>query len=460
MARQTNERFLRQQFAPSEPDTSYRDVPPPSDMRIMPEQGGGFWPNIQWGGDPYTPNVPPRTMTPPNDRGPVWEQKGRGGLPMQNTPPMPPPEMMSPGSGTETAWGGMESPEEDPNFDPYEVVNEVLPPPPTYSFLDQPGASDALVAFGAAMLKAPDFNSGLGDAALAVNEVARSQRMPTEQDYARARQLGIVKRIASGKSMDNNGSGQMEIDYSTAYSNDEGHTLFAARDPSGAQGMFNQNTGQFESGPIPGFEGRDSYSAYANRSKKLAIADGQFEADYAKNIPSHASNAFQFDQLAKLASEPSTAVDSSFLSRVGGELERLMPGYGLTEFDANNITEYDQRIQQAALSFARQSFQGQGQVTEYERRMIFDSLGKRGTLTKETAVKMLTAMRDIEQRKIDMFNAWQSNRELKDRFQYNFGAFVGWYMNEENKRQMGMEGNSNTSGGSGQRRPLDAIFGN
>jgi hypothetical protein len=432
-------------------------------MSLLPEQEqpgwgewfGSFLPEVQWGGDPYTPHMPPDTMTPPNDRRPAWEQNGRGQP--NNAAPLPPPEMMGmDGSGTSTPWGG---PDMTQVADPYEVVNEVQYPEAKspYSFLDAPGASDALVAFGAAMLKAPDFNSGLGDAALAVNRVAQNYRMPTEADYARAKQLGMLERIKSGKGM---AQGGLEIDRSVLYRQEGTNHAYFDATQDGVRGFVNADTGEFTAGAVPGLS-RDVYDFVSNRNRRAAGNDADFEADFAKNIPAHSSNVYQFNELAKLAADPKTAVDSSLLSRVGGELERLAPGYGLTEFDAGNITEYDMRIQQAALAFAKQSFQGQGQVTEYERKMIFDSLGKRGTLTKDRAVKLLTALRDMEQRKIDMFRQWQTMDEQtkSERFKYNFGTFVAMYMDETNKRQMGLSSNSGGSGeNTGGRKPLADYF--
>jgi hypothetical protein len=362
-------------------------------------------------------------------------------------------------SGTSTPWGGPEISQAPDAFDPFAGMEAPQQEKSPYSFLDNPGASDALVAFGAAMLKAPDFNTGLGDAALAVNRVARENRPIGEAEYARAKQLAMLDAIKRGKG-GTGGSGKMEIDYSTLYNNSQGHSLFAATDANGNQGMYNQNTGEFSTGPQEDFEGRDSYSSYANRSRRLATKDAEFESDYAKNVPAIAANVVQFDNLAKLAADPSTAIDTDFRTRVGREVERLAPGWGLTDFDPNNISEFDNRIKNAALSYARQSFQGQGQVTEYERKMIFEAIGQAGTLTKDSAVKMLTAMRDIEQRKIDMFTEWQTMDESTkaDRFGYNFGKFVSLYLNETNKRQMGMSGGGSPGSESGGRKPLTDIF--
>ena len=125
-------------------------------------------------------------------------------------------------------------------------------------------------------------------------------------------------------------------------------------------------------------------------------------------------------------------------ARIGGELERLAPGqnFGWTGYDANNITEYDNRIRNAALAFARQSFQGQGQVTENERAMIDEATAKRGTLTTATTVKVLKAMRDVQQRKIDIYNTWSSNAGgVQEDFKGNFSGYVAFRIDLADKEQ-------------------------
>lgn len=372
---------------------------------------------------------------------------------MQNTPPMPPPEMMSFGSGTETAWGGAEIPEEAP----YTAADaEILPPPPTYSFLDQPGASDALVAFGAAMLKAPDFNTGLGDAALAVNEVARSQRMPTEQDYARARQLGLVKRIASGKGTTQEG---MSIDRSTLYRDAEGNTWFDATGPNGEPGLYNQETGQFTTEGVPGLT-RDVYDYGSNRSRRAAGKDADIEAEFSQRLPSIAATAVQFDNLYRLAADPSTGIDSSFYTRVSRQLETLLPGLGFGDLDANNITEFNNRIEKAALDYAAGAFKGQGQVTENEREMIKRAVGQPGTLTKESALLVFKIMRDAELRKLQQHRAWMNDQNLRDSYGGNFSRYQSDMLLESTMQQISQPpgGSESPQQGSGGRKPLTDIF--
>lgn len=65
-----------------------------------------------------------------------------------------------------------------------------------FSFMDQPGASDAMVGFSAAMLKAPTFLEGLVGGAKAVNDVAREQRYP---DMALSKLEGFDKMPNSWK---------------------------------------------------------------------------------------------------------------------------------------------------------------------------------------------------------------------------------------------------------------------
>ena len=66
------------------------------------------------------------------------------------------------------------------------------------SWFNKRSSSDALTAFGAAMLKAPTFNQGLGDAALAVNNVDKQYRMPSAQDIARAKVQSQMSAYAYG----------------------------------------------------------------------------------------------------------------------------------------------------------------------------------------------------------------------------------------------------------------------
>jgi hypothetical protein len=323
-------------------------------------------------------------------------------------------------------------------------------PSKKYSFLDQPGASDSLVAFGAAMLKAPDFNTGLGDAALAVNKVARENRPIEGAAFERAKQLALLQRVASGKGVTKGGA---SINRDILYRDDKGQTWFDAVGPNNEPGLYNQDTGQFTTGSVPGLT-RDVYDFGSNRDKRAANKDADFQADFAKQMPDLSNNVRNLDAAIQLAGDPESAVNSSMWARIGGEVERLAPGLNLgwNGYDANKITEYDNRIRNAALAFARQSFQGQGQVTENERKMIDEATAKRGMLTTETTVKVLKVMRDAQQRKIDIYNSWTANVDgVQEGFKGRFADYVAFRMALANKEQPVDSGSS----GSGSSQEVE-----
>lgn len=375
----------------------------------------GAMPSIQWGGQ-APPQMP--AFVPPQGSGTQTQWGG------QAPPPLPPPPspQAGQGSGTSTAWGGPQvDPASDPGMatsDPYKVVNEVTPGK-KYSFLDNPGASDALVAFGAAMLKAPDFRQGLGDAALAVNQVAQSYRMPTEQDYAKAKQLGMIARIKSGKGVNSAG---MSISRDILYRDADGNTWFDATGPNGEPGLYNQDTGQFTTEGVPGLT-RDVYDFGSNQKRRAASKDADNLAGLVQQLPAVAQNVVQFDNLGRLAADPSTGINSDFISRAGRQLEIMLPGSTFSNLDPNNITEFNNQLQQAALAYAQGAFKGQGQVTENERLMIQRAVGEPGTLTRESAVKLFQIMRDAEMRKLQMIQNWKQDSSLRDQYGGDFSAY-------------------------------------
>ena len=406
---------------------------------------GGLGDIFSWGGGNDPP--PPPEFQPPQGSGTDTPWGGQQ-LPPPNIPRMPP---VPQGSGTSTPWGGNDmTAAEDTMASPLaasQPMQEVSKK--SYSFMDNPGASDAMVAFGAAMLKAPSFNQGLGDAALAVNQVARSYRMPTEQDYARAKQLGTVARIARGYDDNSQTASGLEVDRSVLYRGDDGKSYFGAT-MDGRPGMFDQDTGQFVEGGIPGLA-RDSYDYNSNRDRRSATKDADIEAEFVEKIPGIASTASQFNELYNLASDNTTGIDSSFSTRVARQLTQLSPeiGASLTGLDPNNITEFNNRIQNVALSYASNSFKGQGQVTENERLMIKEAVGQPGTLTKESAMLVFKIMRDAEIRKLKMYQTWSSSADLRANYGNSFARYQAEVITNATLEQMqAPRGGSAPAGGS------------
>jgi hypothetical protein len=77
-------------------------------------------------------------------------------------------------------------------------VGQEIDTKPKGSFFDNPAASDSLIAFGAAMLQAPNFNIGLAKGAEAVGEATKPYEMPTQAEVARAALKAHYARQAAG----------------------------------------------------------------------------------------------------------------------------------------------------------------------------------------------------------------------------------------------------------------------
>lgn len=409
------------------------------DPRSAPPDGSWFdsiLPRMSWGeqGQPAPP--PPYVRMSP---------EGGTPLPPPNIPFTPPiPSRVSPEGGNPGGYdmtAAQDTPVIEPAVAPMEESSSKK-----FSFMDNPGASDALVAFGAAMLKAPSFNEGLGNAALAVNQVAQKYRMPTEQDYARAKQLGMIRQIASGRSTT---PGGVAVDRSNLYRDADGQTWFDATGPNGEAGLYNQDTGEFSTGGVPGLT-RDVYDYNSNRSRRAAGKDADIEAEFVEKIPGIASTASQFDQLYRLASDDTTGIDSSFSTRVARQLTTLSPEIGqyFTGLDPNNITEFNNRLQNAALTYASNSFKGQGQVTENEREMINRAVGQPGTLTKESTMLVFKVMRDAEIRKLKMYQEWSRSPDLRDSYNNSFARYQADVMTNATLEQIQGGGQPPASGGS------------
>jgi hypothetical protein len=104
----------------------------------------------------------------------------------------------------------------------------------TGSFWNNPAASDSLIAFGAAMLRAPNFNTGLANGAEAVTKALDPYKMPTQAEIARATLAARLKRYASGADT---------ASHSKGFSN-----ALTAISPNGEMffGSLNKDTGQPE----------------------------------------------------------------------------------------------------------------------------------------------------------------------------------------------------------------------
>ena len=377
---------------------------------------GSMVPDFSWGsGNPPPPTAP---FEPPKGSGTSTPWGGSEPLPPPGMPPVPPM-----GSGTSTAWGGppqMPEAAATSQEDPYNVVNEVTPGE-KYSFLDNPGASDALVAFGAAMLKAPSFNQGLGDAALAVNQVAQKYRMPTEQDYARAKQLGMVARIARGGNVTDpsQSGGGIEVDQKTSFYDQQGNLYWAASDANGNPGVWDPNKRQFIAGGVPGMV-RATDSSVGATNRFGAKGDADAETQLYNDALAADDNIIQLKQLREIA--PTAGIGLDGQTRLARQIVTLT-GMPLGSIDPTSVSTLQASTRQLGLNWS-QKMRGQGQVTEFERQQIVEMLPQ-SLQDPQAFNNLVTLLEQVEMRKKTIAKEWFSNQqELRQKY----GSFRGYML--------------------------------
>ena len=416
-----------------------------------PNASGGWFDGLSgifsWGGGNDTPPAPipgPNRVLPPPQ--------------ISQMPPLP----TNP-SGTSTAWGG-----------PEVMTNAAAAPPigdngsgtygqmpegqKSYSFMDNPGASDALVAFGAAMLKAPTFNQGLGDAALAVNQVAQKYRMPSESDYARAKQLGIIRNIANGGSYltGSDGQGGIQVDQKTQYYAPDGTVLWAATDSNGNPGVWDAKNNKFIPGGVPGMQDRRD-SIIGSNNRYDAKADS--EASQQAFIEAQSAQGFlaQLNELRSVAPTAGIGLDKG--TQIARKLTELT-GYSFDNIDTSSISTMEAGVRQMALDWS-QKMRGQGQVTESERQMIADMMPK-AAMDPQAFNRLLGLLERVQQRKIQLANEWFANQQM---YRQQYGSFRNFALTRMQELEQSNPTSQPPSGGStsapnsgGQRRSLNDIF--
>lgn len=230
---------------------------------------------------------------------------------------------------------------------------------PKGNFFDKPQATDALTAFGAAMLQAPDFLSGLGAAATAVNQVDRENRMPTDEEIARA---NIKYHMANGTGLPHGRSYSPKV-LNSGYDN---RNIFwqGVLNADGTQ-TWTGSDGSTSNRPPDSFQARQD-SGTAQRSKdseKLLTSDRDTSNLAAKNIPTY----------NQILDEAATAgVGSSVLSQGIRTMSSAL-GIDIGDADLSDRQVLTKNLSNLELQRA-QTQRGLGQFTEMERRIVKDSL--------------------------------------------------------------------------------------
>lgn len=226
-----------------------------------------------------------------------------------------------------------------------------------FSFLNKPGASDSLVAFGSAMLRAPDFNTGLANAADAVTQVAQQYRMPTPREMAIAQMKGKIAQASQG------GGGSLQkgdIWYSP-----DGRAYREVFDPASGSKFMDIQSGEMVTMLPQGSAQRvDSGVGERQRDEQKMLTSVRDAADKAF------SNLQLYDDLESLIPTAGTGPDvvsqakRGFVQATGIDLEGV---------DLSDMQVVNSLVRQLELQMA-ESQRGLGQLTEAERDIIRQSL--------------------------------------------------------------------------------------
>lgn len=247
------------------------------------------------------------------------------------------------------------------------------------AFLNNPAASDALAAFGGAMLSAPSFMEGLGKAALAVNQVDREYRMPTEQEIARAQLKARLKNAQNG--------GESWSNLGTFYDAD-GKPYVAT---------MNKYTGEHRNITLDGVRGQDS--GIAQQTKVDSDAYGKDSKTYDSSTESY----YNWGEVKRLATDPNTAAGPGVVKSFARGLSSLSGiNFGA---DPASMQELTARLNSGYLSTALEKMKGQGQITEGERAIVERASGNLTTDPK-AIVQIANYMQGISKRFMDMRKAW------------------------------------------------------
>lgn len=297
----------------------------------------------------------------------------------------------------------------DPNMSSVAMEASVLPeePPPEegglYSFLDKPGASDALVAFGASMLKAPDFNTGLADGATAVNQVARDQRMPTQQEIARAMLKSKLLRSSVGGTNLQKGEMFLGPDKTTTFAQ-----IF---DPDSGYVYQNAQTGEkMKSLPPGSMRIQNSGIGEANKQDVKVLEEARTAAKTAEDM------SLQLNEIKKMI--PTAGIDQGILADTKRQITDLIGREVFEGFNPADKTSVTKVLREFELGLA-QTQKGLGQFTEMERQIVREALPQLDS--NPDAFRRIIGMLEIRsQRAMDLYNSWM---EMSPEDRASHGSF-------------------------------------
>lgn len=293
-----------------------------------------------------------------------------------------------------------------------------------FSFLNKPGASDSLVAFGSAMLRAPTFGEGLANAADAVTTVAQQYREPTPREISLAQMRGKLARSASGQDVPSYQKG--DIWYAPG-----GGAYREVFDPTSGSKFMNIQTGQMVQMLPEGSKQRvDSGEGERSRDEQKMLTTVRDSADKAF------SNLQLYDDLESLIPTSGTGPDvvsqakRGFVQATGIDLEGV---------DLSDMQVVNSLVRQLELQMA-ESQRGLGQLTEAERDIIRQSLVTLDS-NPQAIRQIIGTLRTRAEKAQRLYGEWMDMPSDVKQSQYN-GSFenFSWYWKKSNSGSRGSTG--------------------
>lgn len=259
-----------------------------------------------------------------------------------------------------------------------------------FSFFGKPQATDAMTAFGAAMLKGKNFAEGLADASVAVNNVATKYRPLTDAEATRMRQISELQKKLKG---DEYAAGQV------GYAPGLGYIPTRINKTTGFT-EYQLPGGTFTTNQPPGFMQRTDSNAGENATMDAKA----FDKDYS-NYEQTRTTMSQFDDMITLAPKINAGGDmfSVFKRNVNSVLG--------TDFGANlSDTQYFEKLERSAQLELAQGQKGLGQFTEMERKIVAEANPNINT-REATIIQVATRLKLQAQMKAEIVDTWANMSE-------------------------------------------------
>lgn len=316
-------------------------------------------------------------------------------------------------------------PEPSTNLGVLSFANEPKDNSGLFSFMNNPGATDSLVAFGSAMLRAPDFNTGLADAADAVNKVAQQYRPISDVEINNLNQRAMVAAMARRIAYPPDPpapqeSPQVAVEWSRPLYDANDTLFYPATDLNGNPGFYNSTTGEIVPTVQGGLRAEDSRTKYTSKSAVKSVDDARDASVEAFKRVGQANTL--------LSIYDSAGGGPSGWDKVSREASRFFETdvLGVNPADTQRIENIlaDMELSQA------QTQRGLGQLTEAERAIIRRSIPDINQ-SRDAFVSVVFAMKRQSERAKLIYRNWSRSKELQSQYPNVEDYYLDWMEGQE-----------------------------